>query len=96
MFYGPYKCKNKNEIQHFINMAILNEDYISNLSELMGVIKVDFLYSPRFEVTIQRQSMWLHVKLYFMQATLLMSKPIITARLVSFQTVRIKSDAQVK
>ena len=41
MFYGPYKCKNKNEIQHFINMAILNEDYISNLSELMGVIKVD-------------------------------------------------------
>ena len=44
MFYGPYKCKNKNEIQHFINMAILNEDYISNLSELMGVIKVDFLY----------------------------------------------------
>ena len=42
MFYGPYKCKNKNEIQHFINMAILNEDYISNLSELMGVIKVDF------------------------------------------------------
>ena len=44
MFYGPYKCKNKNEIQLFINMAILNEDYISNLSELMGVIKVDFLY----------------------------------------------------
>ena len=45
MFYGPYKCKNKNEIQHFINMAILNEDYISNLSELMGVIKVDtFLF----------------------------------------------------
>ena len=43
MFYGPYKCKNKNEIQHFINMAILNEDYISNLSELMGVIKVDTL-----------------------------------------------------
>ena len=41
MFYGPYKCKNKNEIQHFINMAILNEDGISNLSELMGVIKVD-------------------------------------------------------
>ena len=41
MFYGPYKCKNKNEIQHFINMAILNGDYISNLSELMGVIKVD-------------------------------------------------------
>ena len=67
MFYGPYKCKNKNEIQHFINMAILNEDYISNLSELMGVIKVDiFLFlinviflenNPRFEVTIQRQSM---------------------------------------
>ena len=45
---------------------------------------------------IQRQSMLLHVKLYFMQATLLMSKPIITARLVSFQTVRIKCDAQVK
>ena len=61
MFYGPYKCKNKNEIQHFINMAVLNEDYISNLSELMGVIKVDiFLFlinTPRFEVTIQRQSM---------------------------------------
>ena len=44
MFYGPYKCKNKNEIQHFINMAILNEDYISNLSELMWVIKVDFIF----------------------------------------------------
>ena len=60
MFYGPYKCKNKNEIQHFINMAILNEDYISNLSVLMGVIKVDFyilVNPPRFEVTIQRQSM---------------------------------------
>ena len=50
MFYGPYKCKNKNEIQHFINMALLNEDYISNLSELMGVIE-------GFEVTTQRQSM---------------------------------------
>ena len=64
MFYGPYKCKNKNEIQHFINMAILNEDYISNLSELMGVIKVDFLFlinlilheSNKMKI-IQRQSM---------------------------------------
>ena len=53
MFYGPYKCKNKNEIQHFINMAILNEDYISNLSELMGVIKVDFLHFGKSYSTIQ-------------------------------------------
>ena len=62
MFYGPYKCKNKNEIQHFINMAILNEDYISNLSELMGVIKVDFfIFVKSHELNkmkmIQRQSM---------------------------------------
>ena len=65
MFYGPYKCKNKNEIQHFINMAILNEDYISNLSELMGVIKVDFFIFDKSYIShesnkmkmIQRKSM---------------------------------------
>ena len=55
MFYGPYKCKNKNEIQHFINMAILNEDYISNLSELMGVIKVLFFILDKSNSTSQRK-----------------------------------------